>query len=505
MKKRQKSKRSQRPVDPKAQRLNKVLARAGLGSRRDVEELIIQGRVEIDREIVTDLSCKVDPSEVTIKVDGSLIKQERPIYFALNKPPGILSTNRDPSGRMRVIDFVPDKARVFSVGRLDRSSEGLMLLTNDGELAQRLAHPKFNVQKTYFVVVAGVMTKEALARLHKGVYLAEGFARIDGARIRRQRKGSTELEIVLSEGKNREIRRILAKAGHKVVLLRRIAIGSLRLGQLPVGGSRELNPIEVKALYAATTPKAKKSAAKPKPGKGSRPTRDGTASQHEERPTGELGNDTTRPMRPTRKPSVKREAFAENDLAEVQSFEAGFPEFDSADSDESQSIEYGMPEGDFEATMFSDASFQDNDFEDDFDDDEFEGVPFSDFDAGDDDFVGGFSSSSQGKVLAFDDDEVQDAKPKQQKSRRPKNSDQTNSRRSSGSARESTKSRSGEGGSSSRKKSVSRGTKRSSTSKKSGTFGGGKKSSTSASRRPSRNAPRKPTQKQPSTRRSKRK
>lgn len=236
------------------QRLNKILAAAGLGSRRKVEELIEQGRVEIDGEIVTDLARKVDPAAVKIKVDGTLLKKSRPVYYALNKPPGVLSTNFDPSGRMRVIDLVPDRDRVFSVGRLDQSSEGLMLLTNDGDLAQKLAHPKFRIQKAYFVVVSGQMTAEELAKLRKGVHLAEGFARIDGATIKKHRKGCTEIEIVLSEGKNREIRRILARAGHKVVLLRRIAIGPLRLGQLPVGASRPLNSAEVKALYAAADP-----------------------------------------------------------------------------------------------------------------------------------------------------------------------------------------------------------------------------------------------------------
>ncbi|MEM8734027.1 MAG: pseudouridine synthase, partial [Planctomycetota bacterium] len=217
------------------QRLNKILAAAGHGSRREVEELIVQGRVEVDREIITNLAFKADPKKAKIKVDGQLLKQQRLVYFMLNKPTGVLSTNRDPSGRIRVIDFVPGSQRVFSVGRLDKSSEGLMLLTNDGELAQKLAHPKYRVQKTYFVVVSGVMKKEDLDKLKKGVYLSEGFARIDGARIKKQRKASTELEIVLSEGKNREIRRILARAGHKVVVLRRIAIASLRLAQLPVG------------------------------------------------------------------------------------------------------------------------------------------------------------------------------------------------------------------------------------------------------------------------------
>ncbi|MCA9127730.1 MAG: rRNA pseudouridine synthase [Planctomycetales bacterium] len=236
------------------QRINKFLAAAGVGSRRDVEELILQGRVEVGREVVTNLARRVDPQTDQIKVDGALLKKPRLVYYALNKPPGVLSTNRDPSGRMRVIDLVPSDARVFSVGRLDKSSEGLVLLTNDGDLAQRLAHPKFGIQKGYFVVVAGLMTSEELAKLHKGVHLAEGFAKIDGAVIRKHRKGCTEIEITLSEGKNREIRRILARAGHKVVLLRRIAIGSLRLGQLPIGAARELSPVEVKALYASSAP-----------------------------------------------------------------------------------------------------------------------------------------------------------------------------------------------------------------------------------------------------------
>jgi 23S rRNA pseudouridine2605 synthase len=236
-----------------AQRLNRVLASSGLGSRRDVEQLIVEGRVEVDGKTVTDLACKVDPKEATIQVDGVSLKKHRPVYFALNKPTGVLSTNYDPSGRTRVVDLVPSKDRIFPVGRLDRSSEGLMLLTNDGELAQRLAHPKYRIQKSYFVVVQGIITHEDLAKLRKGVYLADGVARIDGAKIRRQRKTCTEIEILLSEGKNREIRRILARVGHKVVVLRRLAIGPLRLAQLPVGQTRVLTNTEVEALYAATT------------------------------------------------------------------------------------------------------------------------------------------------------------------------------------------------------------------------------------------------------------
>ncbi len=252
-----------------AQRLNRVLAAAGLGSRRDVESLITEGRVEVDGQTITDLACKVDPKESTIEVDGTTLKRHRPVYFILNKPPGVLSTNFDPSGRTRVIDLVPSKERIFPVGRLDSSSEGLMLLTNDGALAQRLAHPKFGVQKTYFVVVQGVITHEDLAKLRKGVYLADGVARIDGAKIRRQRKTCTEIEILLSEGKNREIRRILARVGHKVMVLRRLAIGPLRLGQLPVGQTRVVTSAEVEALYAAASAaRAEKGSKLRTPGKG---------------------------------------------------------------------------------------------------------------------------------------------------------------------------------------------------------------------------------------------
>ncbi len=262
------------------QRINKILASAGLGSRREVEELILQGRVEIDHEVVTDLASKADPSKAAIKVDGQTLKRFRPVYFVVNKPKGVLSTNKDPSGRMRVVDLIPGNDRVFCVGRLDKSSEGLMLVTNDGELAQRLAHPRFRVTKTYFVVVAGQMTREELAKLHKGVYLAEGFAKIDGARIRKQRKHSTEIEIQLSEGKNREIRRILARAGHKVVILRRVAIGPLKLATLPVGASRQLTAAEIRALYDDTSPSRGKKRKTAKAKRAKSDTADSTEESH---------------------------------------------------------------------------------------------------------------------------------------------------------------------------------------------------------------------------------
>ncbi len=233
------------------QRINKLLAAAGLGSRRQVDELILEGRVEIDGETVTQVGIKVDADEATILVDGEPLKRHKPVYYAVHKPAGFLCTNADPEGRPRVIELVPADARLFPVGRLDASSTGLILLTNDGELAQRLAHPKHSVPKTYFVVVAGQVERDAMRRLQRGIYLAEGVARVDGAKIRKVRKGCTEIDIVLSEGKNREIRRVLARLGHKVVVLRRTAIGPLKLADMPEGSYRQLQDREVAALYQA--------------------------------------------------------------------------------------------------------------------------------------------------------------------------------------------------------------------------------------------------------------
>lgn len=233
------------------QRINKLLAAAGLGSRRQVDELITEGRVEIDGQVISQVGVKVDADKSKILVDGEPLKRHRPVYYAVHKPAGVLCTNSDPEGRPRVIDLVPAQARLFPVGRLDASSTGLILLTNDGELAQRLAHPKHCVPKTYFVVVAGQVEKEAMRRLQRGIYLAEGVARVDGATIRKVRKGCTEIDITLSEGKNREIRRVLARLGHKVVVLRRTSIGPLKLADMPEGAYRPLQDKEVAALYQA--------------------------------------------------------------------------------------------------------------------------------------------------------------------------------------------------------------------------------------------------------------
>ena len=229
-------------------RLQKVLAARGLGSRRKCEELILTGRVEVDGQVVTELGARVEPLKQTIRVDGELLKPVEHVYYLLNKPEGVLSTNRDPSGRMRTIDLVPQQHRLFGVGRLDMHSEGLMLLTNDGDLANRLTHPRYGVDKTYVVQVDGRISLEFLTKLYRGVHLAEGVVRVRHAEIEGRHKGSTVLRIVLSEGRNREIRRMLSRLGHRVQRLTRVAIGPLRLGKIPPGAHRPLTRDEVKEL-----------------------------------------------------------------------------------------------------------------------------------------------------------------------------------------------------------------------------------------------------------------
>jgi 23S rRNA pseudouridine2605 synthase len=227
-----------------------VLAAAGLGSRRQCEELITAGRVEINRKVITELGSRVDAATQEIRVDGQPLPRTKLFYYAVNKPAGVVSTNSDPAGRMRVIDMVPNSGdiRLFTIGRLDMSSEGLILATNDGELANLLTHPRYGVEKTYRVLVAGRPAPEVLAKLRRGVHLAEGVARAERVEVKSHHKESTMLEIVLREGMNREIRRILAQLGHKVMKLSRIAVGPIRLGDMPVGAVRKLSKEEIAAL-----------------------------------------------------------------------------------------------------------------------------------------------------------------------------------------------------------------------------------------------------------------
>jgi 23S rRNA pseudouridine2605 synthase len=234
------------------ERLNKVLAHAGVGSRRHVEDLITAGRVTIDGKTVRDLATKIEPDAHRVCVDGQPIKSERLVYWLVYKPRGTVCTNHDPAGRPRAIDLVPTvEQRVYTVGRLDEDSEGLLLLTNDGELANQLTHPRFGVEKTYHAQVAGLPTQEDLDKLLKGFYLAEGKVRAKRVKRLRTLGDSTFLEIVLNEGKNREIRRMLARLGHKVLRLRRVALGPIQVGRLVSGKGRKLTQPEVNQLRDA--------------------------------------------------------------------------------------------------------------------------------------------------------------------------------------------------------------------------------------------------------------
>jgi 23S rRNA pseudouridine2605 synthase len=229
-------------------RLNKFMADAGIGSRRYCDQLILRGRVEVNGMKVSELGTKVDPSH-QVTVDGKLLKPQKHVYWLVNKPKGYLCTNHDPGGRPIVLDLIPHvDERVYTVGRLDDDSEGLILLTNDGDLALKLTHPRYGITKTYIVLVAGIVTDEELQRMTKGVRLSEGIAKAQRVeRIARQGNASL-LKIVLSEGKNREIRRMLAKLGHKVMELRREAIGPIRIDRLKRGKCRKLSQVELESL-----------------------------------------------------------------------------------------------------------------------------------------------------------------------------------------------------------------------------------------------------------------
>jgi 23S rRNA pseudouridine2605 synthase len=229
-------------------RLNKYLAHAGLGSRRHCEELIRAGRVSIDGRTVNDLATRVGP-EQDVTVDGEPVRTEKFVYWLVNKPRGFLCTNHDPSGRPLAIDLVPQIAqRVYTVGRLDEDSEGLLLLTNDGDLAHRLMHPRFGVEKSYLVLVAGTPAPEDLKKLLDGVYLSEGHVKARHVKRLRKQGNSTWMRIVLAEGKNREIRRMLAKLDHKVLRLKRVAIGPVDIGSLQPRKSRQLTSGELRSL-----------------------------------------------------------------------------------------------------------------------------------------------------------------------------------------------------------------------------------------------------------------
>ena len=246
----------------RGERIQKVLASSGLGSRRHCEVLIAEGVVRVNGHLVADLPAWVDPKHDRITVRGRPIRQSTAhVYVMLFKPRGVVCTNDDPEGRTRAIDLVrhPSQARLFPVGRLDRDSSGLLLLTDDGELAQKLTHPSHEVPRTYEINVRGTVEESDLARLRRGIFLSDGQhsarrATAERLQILRRDRTRTQLRLVLREGRNRQVRRMLSRLGFPVKRLQRTAMGPLKLRDLKPGQWRDLTHSELKALNQAAEP-----------------------------------------------------------------------------------------------------------------------------------------------------------------------------------------------------------------------------------------------------------
>ncbi len=230
-------------------RLQKFLSEAGVASRRRAEELIEAGHVLVNDAIVDQLPAFVDPRNDRVVVDGAPVGVQPPEYFLMHKPKGVVCTNRDPAGRLRAIDLLPPtKARLNVVGRLDADSTGLLLMTNDGELAEQITHPRLGVPKVYRVALHGQVPRDIGARMKQGVHLAEGKATASEVEIVHRSRQASVLRITLREGRNRQVRRMLARLGHAVKSLKRVQIGPLCLRGLPVGACRRLTERELREL-----------------------------------------------------------------------------------------------------------------------------------------------------------------------------------------------------------------------------------------------------------------
>lgn len=234
------------------ERLQKVISKAGIASRRQAEELILAGKVKVNEQVVTELGVKVS-SRDKIKVDGKLIRREKPVYFLFYKPKGVITTTKDERGRKTVIDYLPHvKERVYPVGRLDYNTEGLLVLTNDGNLTNKMIHPRYELKKVYRARIEGMATEEALDKLRVGIELEDGVtapALVQKLEYKPMRD-YTVVEITIHEGRNRQVRRMCEAIGHPVLQLRRIQVGNLTLEGMRRGQSRELTKEELRDLKA---------------------------------------------------------------------------------------------------------------------------------------------------------------------------------------------------------------------------------------------------------------
>lgn len=239
--------------DPNGVRLQKLLAAAGVASRRQCEKLIADGRVQVDGTVVTELGVRIDPLRQVVHVDGDRIQlDESRVYLAFNKPLGVVTSMDDELGRADISDFLAGRnERLFHVGRLDADTEGLLLLTNDGDLAHRLQHPRYGVLKTYLAQVPGPVPRDLGKRMRAGIELEDGAASVDSFRIIDSQPGKALLELVLHEGRKHIVRRMLAEVGHPVISLVRTQVGPIHLGDTRPGRWRALSAAEVSALYSA--------------------------------------------------------------------------------------------------------------------------------------------------------------------------------------------------------------------------------------------------------------
>lgn len=253
MKKTKKAKKSKKTPSSTQKRLQKVLAAAGIASRRNCEELIMEGVVRVNRKVIDTLPAFVDPEKDVITVNGKRIHAAEKVYYLLNKPKGVICTSSDPYNRKKAIDLIDCKERIFCVGRLDADTTGALILTNDSDLANRLTHPRYELPKTYEVRIKGKIVGPPIEKLKKGTWLAEGKTARAAVKVLKRSRDETLLQVIIRQGLNRQVRRSIARVGFKVRALKRTKIGNITIKGLKLGANKKLTISQVQYLKKATT------------------------------------------------------------------------------------------------------------------------------------------------------------------------------------------------------------------------------------------------------------
>lgn len=235
------------------QRLQKILSAANIGSRRKCEEMILEGVITVNGKVIYSLPAFADPDNDVIAVNGRKIYQAKKVYYLLNKPKGVICTSHDPQGRIKAVDMVPSTERVFCVGRLEADTTGLIILTNDNDLTNRLTHPRYDVPKVYIAVINGKIDTDAVDKLRKGVWLSDGKTSASGFKILSRGHNESIIQISIKQAVNRQIHRMFARVGFKVKSIKRIKIGKIDIGGLGVGKARTLTSQEISYLKKITS------------------------------------------------------------------------------------------------------------------------------------------------------------------------------------------------------------------------------------------------------------